>query len=43
MAEAFPHQSTIDQFFDESQFETIALWVACATSAIDEIATAIRS
>jgi len=44
LAEAFPHQSTIDQFFDESQFESYrALGFACATSAIDEIATAIRS
>ncbi|MEN6624481.1 MAG: hypothetical protein ABFD50_23405 [Smithella sp.] len=34
----FPHQSTIDQFFDEMQFESYrSLGFACALSAVDAI------
>jgi Patatin-like phospholipase len=42
LAEAFPHQSTMDQFFDEAQFESYrALGYACGTEAIEEIEEAI--
>lgn len=42
LAETFPHQSTLDQFFDEAQFESYrALGFACASAAIDEITKAI--
>jgi predicted acylesterase/phospholipase RssA len=40
----FPHQSTADQFFDESQFESYrALGFACAKEAIQAIAPAVQS
>ena len=42
MAEAFPHQSTVDQFFDEAQFESYrALGFACASAAIEKITEAV--
>jgi hypothetical protein len=38
----FPHQSTIDQFFDEAQFESYrTLGFECASTAIAEIEKAI--
>ena len=38
----FPHQSTLDQFFDENQFESYrALGFACASAAVGEIKTAM--
>ena len=44
LAEAFPHQSTVDQFFDEAQFESYrALGFACASAAIDKIARAVQA
>jgi len=44
LAQAFPHQSTIDQFFDEAQFESYrALGFACASAAIDAITNAVRA
>ena len=44
LAESFPHQSTLDQFFDEAQFESYrALGFACASAAIDEIARAAQA
>jgi len=44
LAEAFPHQSTLDQFFDEAQFESYrALGFACASAALDEIARAVQA
>ena len=44
LAEAFPHQSTLDQFFDEAQFESYrALGFACASAAIDEIVRAVQA
>jgi hypothetical protein len=44
LAEAFPHQSTLDQFFDESQFESYrALGLACASAAIAKINENIRA
>ena len=44
LAQAFPHQSTIDQFFDEAQFESYrALGFACATSAINKITDAMKA
>jgi hypothetical protein len=44
LAEAFPHQSTLDQFFDEAQFESYrALGFACACAAIDEIGRAVQA
>ncbi len=43
MAQEFPHQSTMDQFFDEAQFESYrALGFACASAAVDDVARAIR-
>ncbi len=42
LAEAFPHQSTVDQFFDEAQFESYrALGFACASAAIENITEAV--
>ena len=42
LAEEFPHQSTVDQFFDETQFESYrALGFACASAAIEEITKAV--
>jgi predicted acylesterase/phospholipase RssA len=42
LAEAFPHQSTVDQFFDEAQFESYrALGFACASAAIEKITEAV--
>jgi len=39
----FPHQSTVDQFFDESQFESYrALGFACAWEAVNAIKNAIE-
>jgi len=44
LADAFPHQSTVDQFFDESQFESYrALGFGCASAAIDDINKAFRA
>jgi hypothetical protein len=44
LAQTFPHQSTIDQFFDEAQFESYrALGFACASAAIDEITKAVKA
>jgi hypothetical protein len=44
LAQTFPHQSTIDQFFDEAQFESYrALGFACASAAIDAITNAVRA
>jgi hypothetical protein len=41
---AFPHQSTVDQFFDEAQFESYRLLgFECATEAIQAIAHAVQS
>jgi len=41
---SFPHQSTVDQFFDESQFESYrALGFACTVAAIDVISEAMRA
>jgi hypothetical protein len=43
LAEAFPHQSTVDQFFDEAQFESYrALGFACASAATKEIVKTVR-
>jgi len=43
LAQAFPHQSTLDQFFDEAQFESYrALGHACAQDAIGAINAAIQ-
>jgi hypothetical protein len=40
---AFPHQSTMDQFFDESQFESYrALGFACASAAMSAISDAVH-
>jgi hypothetical protein len=40
----FPHQSTVDQFFDEAQFESYrALGLACAGSALETIKLALVS
>ena len=40
----FPHQSTMDQFFDESQFESYrAVGFACAYAALDAIESAVKS
>jgi hypothetical protein len=40
----FPHQSTADQFFNESQFESYRmLGFACTSAAIDVISTAMRA
>ena len=42
-AEALPHQSTMDQFFDEAQFESYrALGFACASAALDKIAETVN-
>ncbi len=42
--EAFPHQSTVDQFFDETQFESYrALGFACASAAANAISDAIHN
>lgn len=39
----FPHQSTLDQFFDEAQFESYrALGFACASAAVNAISGAIH-
>ena len=39
----FPHQSTLDQFFDETQFESYrALGFACASAAVAAVALAIE-
>jgi predicted acylesterase/phospholipase RssA len=44
LAAAFPHQSTLDQFFDEVQFESYrALGFACASAAIDEITRVVQA
>lgn len=44
LAQNFPHQSTMDQFFDEVQFESYrALGFACASEALDQIEKAIGS
>jgi len=44
LAETFPHQSTVDQFFDEAQFESYrALGFACASAAIDDITEAVQA
>jgi hypothetical protein len=43
-APTFPHQSTIDQFFDETQFESYrALGLSCATAAVAEITKAMKA
>ena len=40
----FPHESTMDQFFDESQFESYrAVGFACAYAALDVIESAVRA
>jgi hypothetical protein len=40
----FPHQPTVDQFFDEAQFESYrSLGSDCATEAIQAIAHAVQS
>jgi len=40
----FPHQSTVDQFFDEEQFESYrAVGFACAYAALDAIENAVKS
>jgi hypothetical protein len=37
-AEAFPHESTVDQFFDETQFESYrSIGFACASAAVQAI------
>lgn len=42
LATSFPHQSTVDQFFNEAQFESYrALGFACASAAIDKITKAM--
>jgi hypothetical protein len=42
--ENFPHQSTMDQFFDEEQFESYrAVGFACAYAALDAIEKAVKS
>ncbi|MGA2223600.1 MAG: patatin-like phospholipase family protein [Syntrophobacteraceae bacterium] len=39
----FPHQSTVDQFFDETQFESYrALGYACASAAAAAVESAMR-
>jgi len=44
LSSTFPHQSTLDQFFDEAQFESYrALGFACAEAAIHAIGDAIHS
>ena len=44
LAEAFPHQATVDQFFDEAQFESYrSLGFACASAAINEIGLAVKN
>ena len=44
LAEAFPQQSTLDQFFDEAQFESYrALGFSCASAAIEEITKAVHA
>jgi hypothetical protein len=43
-APTFPHQSTMDQFFDEAQFESYReLGFSCATAAIAEITNAMKA
>jgi hypothetical protein len=43
-AGSFPHQSTMDQFFDEAQFESYReLGFSCATAAIAEITNAMKA
>jgi hypothetical protein len=43
-SKAFPHQSTVDQFFDESQFESYrALGFACASATVNAISDAIHT
>ena len=43
LAQEFPHQSTIDQFFDEAQFESYRqLGFACAAAAVDEITKTMK-
>jgi predicted acylesterase/phospholipase RssA len=44
LAQSFPHQSTIDQFFDEAQFESYrSLGFACASAALGEITKALKT
>lgn len=44
LQQTFPHQSTMDQFFDENQFESYReLGFACAGAAVEQIKTALAS
>ncbi len=43
LAQEFPPQSTIDQFFDEAQFESCrVLGFACSAAAVDEIIESMK-
>jgi hypothetical protein len=44
LCDEFPHQSTVDQFFDETQFESYrVLGHACASAALDTITDTLRA
>jgi len=44
LARSFPHQSTIDQFFDEAQFESYrALGFSCASAAVADVNKALNA